>query len=191
MPARSPNPDWSAVSSRARARAHVARRPVSASSCGACSMRRLAPVALLVVVVVTMSAAIGVARAQGTWSTAQLSVARGSHAAASVGSVALFAGGIGAGTAVCREWSWSSDGCLCVECLRVVHCIGSLCYAAACSLMCSTAGIYSNATDLYNSATGLWSTAQLSVARSSLAAASVGNVALFAGGLQNPAGALM
>jgi hypothetical protein len=40
----------------------------------------------------------------------------------------------------------------------------------------------SNAVDLYNSTTGAWSTAQLSVARYGLAATSVGNVALFAGG---------
>ena len=39
----------------------------------------------------------------------------------------------------------------------------------------------SNAVDLYNSASGTWSTAQLSVARYSLAATSVGNVAFFAG----------
>jgi hypothetical protein len=40
----------------------------------------------------------------------------------------------------------------------------------------------SNTVDVYNSATGVWSTAQLSVARSDLAAASVGNLAIFAGG---------
>ena len=39
-----------------------------------------------------------------------------------------------------------------------------------------------NVVDVYNGATGAWSTAQLSVARYVLAAASVGNVALFAGG---------
>ena len=50
------------------------------------------------------------------------------------------------------------------------------------SLTRATAGPYSNVVDVYNGATGAWSTAQLSVARSSLAAASVGNVALFAGG---------
>ena len=43
-------------------------------------------------------------------------------------------------------------------------------------------GIISNAVDLYNIASGTWSTAQLSVARSALAATSVGNVAIFAGG---------
>jgi hypothetical protein len=41
---------------------------------------------------------------------------------------------------------------------------------------------FSNAVDLYNGASGTWSTAQLGVARSSLAATSVGNVAIFAGG---------
>jgi hypothetical protein len=41
--------------------------------------------------------------------------------------------------------------------------------------------------DLYNSATGVWSTAQLSVARNEFAATSVGNVALFAGGLTSGA----
>jgi hypothetical protein len=40
----------------------------------------------------------------------------------------------------------------------------------------------SNAADLYNGASGTWSTAQLSVAREYLAATSVGNVAIFAGG---------
>jgi len=46
----------------------------------------------------------------------------------------------------------------------------------------SLAGANSNAVDLYNSASGTWSTAQLSVARGDLAATSVGNVAIFAGG---------
>jgi hypothetical protein len=45
------------------------------------------------IVMVAMNAAFGVARAQGTWSTARLSVAREYLAAASVGNVALFAGG--------------------------------------------------------------------------------------------------
>jgi hypothetical protein len=42
--------------------------------------------------------------------------------------------------------------------------------------------VMSDAVDLYNSATGMWTTAQLSVARSGLAATSVGNLAIFAGG---------
>ena len=63
---------------------------------------------------------------------------------------------------------------------RVVACV---CAASDCRLMRATAGsAYSDAVDLYNSATGAWSTAQLSVGRAGLAAASVGNVAIFAGG---------
>jgi hypothetical protein len=57
--------------------------------------------------------------------------------------------------------------------------------------MRATAGVPSNVpsdvVDLYNSATGVWSTAQLSVARYWFAGASVGNVALFAGGLNTSA----
>jgi hypothetical protein len=51
--------------------------------------------------------------------------------------------------------------------------------------MHSSAGVgirASNAVDLYNTATGAWSTARLSVARYNLAAASVENVVMFAGG---------
>jgi hypothetical protein len=51
------------------------------------------------------------------------------------------------------------------------------------SLMRATTDLPSNVVDVYNSATGAWTTAQLSVARYGLAAASVGNVALFAGGI--------
>ena len=71
-----------------------------------------------------------------------------------------------------------------VLCLRVLRYRGSDCPATASSLMRATAdvGTLSNVVDVYNGATGAWSTAQLSVARYNLAAASVGNVALFAGG---------
>jgi hypothetical protein len=48
----------------------------------------------------------------------------------------------------------------------------------------------SNVVDLYNSATGTWSTALLSVAHNGLVATSVGNVALFAGGVSTT-GALL
>jgi hypothetical protein len=65
-------------------------------------MRRLLPVAVAVMMMI-MSAAFGGARAQGTWSTAQLSVARASLAATSVGNVALFAGGSTGGALLCRE----------------------------------------------------------------------------------------
>ena len=69
------------------------------------SLQRLAVAALVdagrshcvlvsVVLVAIMSAAIGAAEAQGTWSTAQLSVARNHLAATSVGNLAIFAGGL-------------------------------------------------------------------------------------------------
>ena len=49
--------------------------------------------------------------------------------------------------------------------------------------MRATAGSgFSDVVDLYDSGTGRWSTAQLSQARSDLAATSVGTVAFFAGG---------
>ena len=79
------------------------------------------------------------------------------------------------------------DGCACDENLRVVQYCGSVGSVTARSLMRATAGDASNAVDLYNSATGTWSTAQLSVARGYLAAASVGNLAMFGGGLTSSA----
>ena len=90
-----------AALSRTRARANA--RPVSAASRDSRGMRRLLPVAVAVVMMLT-SAALGVVRAQGVWSTAQLSVARPNLAAASVGKVALFAGGYTGSALLCREW---------------------------------------------------------------------------------------
>jgi hypothetical protein len=122
----------------------------------------------------------------GAWSTAQLSVARWNLAAASVGNVALFAGGaLGHGALLCREGVEDVYCCGSVECLRVLQYCGCVCPATVSSLMRATAddAVVYNAVDVYNGATGAWSTAQLSVARQYLAAATVGNVALFAGGL--------
>ncbi len=58
-------------------------------------------------------------------------------------------------------------------------------YDIDCFLMrAATGDLYppSNVVDLYDSGTGRWSTAQLSQARGSLSATSVGAVAVFAGG---------
>ena len=94
---------------------------------------------------------------------------------------------------LCRDREGGSvDDSACVECLRVLRCFGYVCPLTSCSLMRASADNVFNIVDLYNSATGTWSTAQLSVARHSLAAASVGNVALFAGGDEiHPGGALL
>jgi hypothetical protein len=56
-----------------------------------------------------------------------------------------------------------------------------------CVLMRANAAYPSSAVDVYSSATGVWTTAQLSAARSDLAATSIGNVALFAGGFAGSA----
>ena len=126
----------------------------------------------------------------GAWSTANLSLARQYLAAASVGNVALFAGGfIGIALLFCMGGGLGFVYC-CVRDLRF-RVLRYCCYfrtAIASSLMRTTADCCpSNVTDVYNGATGAWSTAQLSVARYFLAAASVGNVALFAGGVSNSA----
>jgi hypothetical protein len=124
--------------------------------------------------------------ATGAWSTAQLSVARERIAATSVGNMALFAGGSGKGVLLYKGGRGGGVmifACVCFQCLRVLLYTGCV---FSCdrllSLMRATADYYSNVVDLYNLATGAWSTAQLSVARLELAATSVGNVALFAGG---------
>jgi hypothetical protein len=84
-------------------------------------------------------------------------------------------------------------GCVRVECLHMVqYCVADS-SASACSLMRDAPGqsvTPTNAVDLYNSATGTWSTASLSVARAYLAATSIGNLALFAGG-RTAGGALL
>ena len=127
--------------------------------------------------------------ASGTWSTAQLSVARSFLAATSVWNVAIFAGG---STGNC-SFTLFVEGLLFVL-MSVGDGVTFACLRrAACCLMCLrfrrlpsdgvTAGnAESNAVDLYNYTSGTWSTAQLSVARLSPAATSVGNVAIFAGG---------
>jgi hypothetical protein len=54
------------------------------------------------------------------WSTAQLSVARAGLAAASVGNVALFAGGGGQSKLVYKEWGWSVGRSLMIACVSSV-----------------------------------------------------------------------
>ena len=63
-----------------------------------------------------------------------------------------------------------------------VLCRGRVIHTTTRLIIRPSAGACLNAVDLYDSATGTWSTARLSVARSRLAATSVGNMALFAGG---------
>jgi len=81
-----------------------------------------------------------------------------------------------------------------VNCWQIVSCyprnrtcnvaVLRLCYlgTAGYLILPAAGSSYSNAVDVYNRATGTWSTAQLSVARESLAATSVGALSLIAGG---------
>ena len=69
---------------------HARTRPVRAAPCDSGGIRWLVPVAIALTMA---SAAFSVAHAQGTWSTAQLSVARQGLVATSVGNFAIFAGG--------------------------------------------------------------------------------------------------
>jgi hypothetical protein len=114
-----------ALPSRACARAHLRLR--SAAACKSDRSQRLLPVAVALMVMMATSAAFGVARAQGTLSTAQLSVARGYFAAASVGNMALFAGGLTASALMSSVGRGGDNCCVCVECLRVYAAVFLFC----------------------------------------------------------------
>ena len=115
--------------------------------------------------------------ATGVWSTARLSVARYNLAAVSVGNLVMFVGGVKGGVLLCSCVSGVLTDLCGVDHLPCDYFL---------PLICVTAGeSASNVVDVYNSATGVWSTAQLSVARSALAAVSVGNLAIFTGGVYN------
>jgi hypothetical protein len=125
----------------------------------------------------------------GKWTTAQLSVARYTLAAASIGHIALFAGGEtivllhvflqklrGGARMFVLAWLipmlWFAPA-------RIVVTVISFSLTQAPGV---TGDSFSDAVDLYNGATGTWSTAQLSVARGYLTSTSVGNMAIFVGG---------
>jgi len=161
-----------------RARAHARTCPVSASS-SSCKSGGVHWLLAMAVAVATMNAAFGVARAQGTWSTAQLSVKRYLLAATSVGNLAIFAGGSTGGAFVHSVWLRICG----VFARGALLWFGLLCdHSLSLSRAAAGSSSASNVVDLYNTATGAWSTAQLSVPRYYLAAASAGSVAIFAGG---------
>jgi hypothetical protein len=101
-------------------------QPVAAESRVPCGARRRLYVALAIVL---LSSACHVSTAQGTWSNAQLSVARNFLAATSVGNVAIFAGGDG-GSFALYDGGFAS-GLLCVDeaCLRRVIVAAFIVYA--------------------------------------------------------------
>jgi hypothetical protein len=91
-----------AVSPRRRIPVHSycarSRGLVNVSCSFSCGMRWLLHATVNMMIV---SAAFGIARAHGKWSTAELSVARNYLAATSVGDVAIFAGGFTASALLC------------------------------------------------------------------------------------------
>ena len=124
--------------------------------------------------------------ATGAWSTAQLSVARMSLAATSVGILSLFVGGYGVvnpSAAVdlynSATGAWSTAQLSVARTDLAAASVGTLAIFAGGSSAVSVDSIV----DVYNSITGAWSTARLSVARRIIAATTVGNMAVFAGGL--------
>ncbi len=125
-------------------------------------------------------------RVTGMWSTAQLSMKRRAMGATSVGNVALFAGGgVADGTCVMVVAGYVVE-CLSFDrmCLQQQHAKSYFCHLllSHSSGSSHTAGVKSNVVDLYNVTAGTWSTVELSVARRNLAATTVRNLALFAGG---------
>jgi hypothetical protein len=137
----------------------------------------------------------------GTWSTANLSVARSSLAATSLPNVgvAIFAGGQGTCCHVdfrifaCSVVLWCAGNrlaigngmvewaevCLLIACASLMPCTVYMDHTTPILIF-----IFSNAVDIFNVTSGAWSTANLSVARGDLAATSLPNlgVAIFAGG---------
>ena len=121
----------------------------------------------------------------GAWSTAQLSMARCSLAAASVGGVAIFAGGwVGwYHTNVVDLYNsttgmWSTAQLSMARSNFAAASVGTVAMFAGGD---NTTG-HVNTVDVFNSVTETWSTDQLSVSRNYPAATSVGGVAIFAGG---------
>jgi hypothetical protein len=138
--------------------------------------------------VTVICSALGLARAQGLWSTSQLSVTRGGFASTSVGDVALFAGGSASGALSRDQGSViSKDVCLRGDANRAnksaahYHVVFTVVSAPVALTHGATGGL-SNVVDIFHLSTWAWSTAQLSVARNGLIATSVGNEAIFAGG---------
>ncbi|HEX6882281.1 MAG TPA: hypothetical protein VF530_02810 [Planctomycetota bacterium] len=132
-----------------------------------------------------------------TWSQTSLSVGRSEFAATAVGPYVLFAGGSRSATSVSavvdvldtRDMSWSATTLSQARSVLAATTVGTKAFFAGGNAGGFFSAVPSDVVDVYDSAKGApwesaaWSTAQLSVARGQMAAASVGNLALFAGGI--------
>ncbi|MSR63983.1 MAG: hypothetical protein EXS08_16285 [Planctomycetes bacterium] len=124
------------------------------------------------------------------WSTAQLSVARGQMAAATVGTRALFAGGIDTTSALAMvdifddsTGTWSTANLSQARMLEQhsAATAGGRVYFAGGAI--DQALTLSDVVDVFDSATDTWTTLTLSVPRGSLSVEAVGDLVLFAGGV--------
>ena len=127
----------SAPAAPAAASSSACCRPAAADSAASDSRRRCPRDARrwlrMVLAIVMLSSACCVSTAQGTWSTAQLSVARMYLAATSVGNVAIFAGGLSGNCSLMLFvegllfWLMSVGDAVTFACLRRAAC-GLLCF---------------------------------------------------------------
>ena len=127
-----------------------------------------------------------------SWSSASLSIPRAGLGATAVGDLALFAGGYAAGPVPSnridvldtQSMTWSTATLSVARGSLGATTVGTKSIFAG----GGGSGGVSNVVDIYDSALGLpsnpaaWSTASLSVARSQIAAVTVGDLAIFAGG---------
>lgn len=124
------------------------------------------------------------------WSTAQLSVARGQMAAATVGTRALFAGGIDTTSPLAAVDIYDdAPGTWSTATLSQARHLEQYAGATAGGRVFFGGGavdptpILSDVVDVFDSATDTWSTLTLSVPRASLAVEAVGDLVLFSGGI--------
>jgi hypothetical protein len=128
----------------------------------------------------------------GTWSQANLSLARQLLCGVSVGDLALFAGGWNSNMSGSLSrvdvydsgtGAWSTAELSRARYSLAGTAVGSKAiFAGGNEAKVNSGSIPSDAVDIYDASTGAWSVASLSVKRRSLAAASVGGEAIFAGG---------
>jgi len=130
----------------------------------------------------------------GLWSTSSLSQERGYLAAATVAGLAIFAGGyndadyatprVDMFNLTSRTWSTTTLS-LARYGLSGVTAAGGVVMFAGGAIETSTQYLSTARVDIYNALTAEWTTASLSVARYYIAATSVGDMTLFAGGFSN------
>jgi autotransporter-associated beta strand protein len=134
--------------------------------------------------------------ANGNWSTANLSQARSSLAATTVGNQVFFAGGYTGGTQAASSvvdiyntttGAWSTATLPVGGAPSQTTSVGSKLFFAGVSTQNSATSVI----DTYDTSNGNWSVANLSAVRDGFLATSVGNMAMFVGGSDDNTGAAL